>query len=169
MVSTLEMSESEGQRDERMERERPLERERLLERVELLESEILSQRHLERVRAERIERERTERRGTRERRESGVERDFGLNLGINSGGSSPYSTSDFERSEYYSGISEPGKHPPLLYRTGSDKYPFPQTSHNRTYKSIHGVYGTPLNAAWALEAAYWKKCSVGITVEFCKL
>ena len=51
----------------------------------------------------------------------------------------------------------------------SDKYPFPQTSHNRTYKSIHGVYGTPLNAAWALEAAYWKKCSVGITVEFCKL
>jgi len=57
--------------------------------------------------------------------------------------------SDFEATSYYLGISD--DHPLLLFRTGSDKYPFVQPRGSQAYrlfKSVRGVYGTPLNAVW---------------------
>jgi len=43
-------------------------------------------------------------------------------------------------------------HPLLLYRTGSEKYPFVKPKGSQAYrtsKSVRGVYGTPLNAVWS--------------------
>ena len=63
---------------------------------------------------------------------------------------SAHAVSDFEASSYYLGISD--DHPLLLYRTGSEKYPFVKTKGSQAYrtsKSVRGVYGTPLNAVWS--------------------
>ena len=65
---------------------------------------------------------------------------------------SPYTVSDDERTSYYSGITDGGEHPDLLYRTGSDKYPWTQPTGRFAYrptKSVRGVYGTPLNNVWS--------------------
>ena len=63
---------------------------------------------------------------------------------------SVHAVSEFEASSYYLGISD--DHPLLLFRTGSNKYPFVQPrgfEAYRTSKSVRGVYGTPLNAVWS--------------------
>ena len=62
---------------------------------------------------------------------------------------SVHAVPNFEASSYYLGTSlDP---PTLLYRTGHDKYPFVKPSGfeaYRTFKSVRGVYGHPLNAVW---------------------
>lgn len=65
--------------------------------------------------------------------------------------SSAHAVSDFEASSYYLGISD--DHPFLLYRTGSEKYPFVKPKGSQAYrksKSVRGVYGTPLNSVWSI-------------------
>lgn len=57
---------------------------------------------------------------------------------------------DFEASSFCLGISD--DHPLLLYRTGSEKYPFVKPKGSQAYrtsKSVRGVYDTPLNAVWS--------------------
>ncbi|RDB20097.1 hypothetical protein Hypma_012780 [Hypsizygus marmoreus] len=64
---------------------------------------------------------------------------------------SAHAVSDYERDWYYSGITDDGDHPLLLYRTGSDRYPcIPPTGRNANQptKSLRGVHGTPLNKVW---------------------
>ena len=63
---------------------------------------------------------------------------------------SAHAVSDFEASSFYLGISD--DHPLLLYRTGSEKYPFVKPKGFQaycTFKSVRDVYGTPLNAVWS--------------------
>ena len=74
-----------------------------------------------------------------------------VSQGSNSTILSPYAVSDDERTSYYGGITDDGEHPDLLYRTGSDKYPWTQPTGRFAYrptKSVRGVYGTPLNNVW---------------------
>jgi hypothetical protein len=62
-----------------------------------------------------------------------------------------FAVSHYERTSYYSGITDAGDQPDLLYRTGSDKYPWIQPKGNayQPIKSLRGVYCTPLNDVWS--------------------
>lgn len=68
---------------------------------------------------------------------------------------SSHAVSEYEKTSYYNGITNPGGHPDLLYRTGSDKHPWIRPTgrfgiaHQPT-KSIHGVHGTPLHSVWSI-------------------
>jgi hypothetical protein len=65
---------------------------------------------------------------------------------------SKYAVSEYERTSYYNGIAADSEHPDLLYRTGSDKYPWIQPTGRYAYqptKSLRGVYNTPLNKVWS--------------------
>ena len=65
----------------------------------------------------------------------------------------PYVLSDWERTNYYNGISSDP--PELLYRSDllENPFPIPKGSHpHLPTKSAHGVFGTPLNAVWATVA-----------------
>jgi hypothetical protein len=62
---------------------------------------------------------------------------------------STHAVSEFEAASYYLGISDDP--PALLYRTGRERYPFVKPKGleaYRAFKSVHGVYGHPLNAVW---------------------
>ncbi|KAF9472047.1 hypothetical protein BDN70DRAFT_887451 [Pholiota conissans] len=64
---------------------------------------------------------------------------------------SSYAVSDYERKTYYNGVAGSGEGPPLVYRTGADKYPWiePKGEHaHQPSKAACGVFGTPLNAVW---------------------
>ncbi|KAH9057387.1 hypothetical protein EDB87DRAFT_1565341 [Lactarius vividus] len=61
----------------------------------------------------------------------------------------PYVISDWERTNYYNGISPDP--PELLYRSDLFENPFPIPKGRHPHlptKSAHGVFGTPLNAVW---------------------
>ncbi|KAI5992793.1 hypothetical protein EDD15DRAFT_977080 [Pisolithus albus] len=61
----------------------------------------------------------------------------------------PYDLSDWERTTYYHGISRDP--PKLIYRSDLLDNPFPKpvgSHHHLPTKSIHGVFGTPLNPVW---------------------
>ena len=64
-----------------------------------------------------------------------------------------YALSDWERTNYYNGISSDP--PELLYRSDLFENPFPipkgRFPHLRT-KTVHGVFNTPLNAVWGTVA-----------------
>ena len=67
--------------------------------------------------------------------------------------SSLHAVSNYERTWYYNGITNNGDHPPLLYRTGSDKYPFILPTDrvvSEPIKSLRGVHGTSLNNVWKI-------------------
>ncbi|KAJ7168711.1 hypothetical protein C8R46DRAFT_1033901 [Mycena filopes] len=61
-----------------------------------------------------------------------------------------YTVSDWERINYYYGIS--GDPPELVYRSDLLSNPFPiptdASAHPSTHKTMHGVSGTPLTAVW---------------------
>ncbi|KAB5591247.1 hypothetical protein CTheo_5329 [Ceratobasidium theobromae] len=66
-----------------------------------------------------------------------------------SASASPYYITDWERSTYYHGISPDP--PELLYRSDLRKNPFPIPQGRFPYlpiKTVHGVFGTRLNAVW---------------------
>ncbi|EIW74718.1 hypothetical protein CONPUDRAFT_170052 [Coniophora puteana RWD-64-598 SS2] len=60
-----------------------------------------------------------------------------------------YALSDWERTNYYNGIS--GDPPELLYRSDLLENPFPIPKGRHPHlptKTVHGVFNTPLNAVW---------------------
>lgn len=64
---------------------------------------------------------------------------------------SEVSVSEWERNTYYNGIPGEGEDPRLLYRTGSEKYPWAEPSDGlpcKSKKSVHEVADTPLNEVW---------------------
>ena len=64
---------------------------------------------------------------------------------------SPHAVSDYERTTYYNGLANDGEHPDLLYRTGSEKYPWIQPTGSGAHlplRSLRGVHNTPLNRVW---------------------
>ncbi|CAA7270321.1 unnamed protein product [Cyclocybe aegerita] len=81
---------------------------------------------------------------------------------------SAHAVSEYEKVTYYNGIAEEGEHPDLLYRTGSDKYPWIKPAADRQdhlpTKSLRQVHGTPLNKVWntvGLQVCELVKSAVG--------
>ncbi|KAI5985767.1 hypothetical protein EDD15DRAFT_2301313 [Pisolithus albus] len=72
-----------------------------------------------------------------------------LPIASNTTAVAPYELSDWERTTYYHGISRDP--PKLIYRSDLLDNPFPKpvgSHHHLPTKSIHGVFGTPLNPVW---------------------
>ena len=66
---------------------------------------------------------------------------------------SPYHITDWEKANYYHGLS--ANPPELLYRSDLQENPFPVPQGRfplLPLKTIHGVFGTPLNDVWDLVA-----------------
>ena len=62
---------------------------------------------------------------------------------------SKYDPDEYERTSYYNGIAGKSDHPALIYRSDMFTTLFPKpVGQHIPVKSVHGVFGTPLNRVW---------------------
>lgn len=74
-----------------------------------------------------------------------------LGVASNATAASQYTPDEYERIEYYNGVTESGDQPVLVYRSDFLTRPFPKPTGRFAYpavKSIRGVFDTSLNKCW---------------------